>query len=154
MHASNLVDLVLVRHGIAVERIDGRDDPERPLTRRGLQRTEQMMSTLARSGLNVDRLITSSYRRALQTAQIALQSGLAPLLETDERLQPGGDVLGLLETLAGSVVLVGHEPDLGDLACDLLGWPRGGLVLKKAGVVEMQQTNGRWQLRALLRPGL
>ena len=101
-----LVDLVLVRHGIAVERIAGRDDPERPLTRRGLQRTEQMMSTLARGGLNVDQLITSSYRRALRTAQIALQAGLAPLLETDERLQPGGDVLGLLETLAGSVVLV------------------------------------------------
>ena len=50
--------------------------------------------------------------------------------------------------------LVGHEPDLGDLACGLLGCAPGSLVLKKAGVIQLRRSTGQWQLKALLRPAL
>ena len=50
--------------------------------------------------------------------------------------------------------LVGHEPDLGDLACGLLGCAQGSLVLKKAGVIQLRRSADHWQLQTLLRPAL
>lgn len=154
MPASCLAELVLLRHGIAEPRIEGRDHPDRGLTSEGLDRTEAVLAALAHRGLRLDLLVSSPFRRARETAQIALKAGLAPLLEIDNHLSPGGDAGGLLVSLRGRVGLVGHEPDLGNLACQLTGLPRGALKLKKAGLVRLRQSCGQWQFRALLTPGL
>ena len=90
MPASNWLDLVLIRHGIAEPRLQGLDHPERPLTARGRQRTHAVMQALLGRGLVLDRLISSPYRRALETAQLAVQVGMAPQLELDDRLRPAG----------------------------------------------------------------
>lgn len=64
------------------------------------------------------------------------------------------------------LALVGHEPDLGDLAARLLGAPAGALALRKAGlaVLELVESDwvpsggavgagcGAWRLRLLLTP--
>ena len=97
---------------------------------------------------------SSPYRRALQTAELALEAGLAPELAVDERLAPGGALETLLTPCDGRIGLVGHEPDLGQLACGLLGLMPGSLQLKKAGLVLLRRSEQRWQLDALLRPGL
>ena len=78
MPDSNWLDLVLIRHGIAEPRVQGLDHPERPLTSRGRQRTHAVMEALLGRGLVLDRLISSPYRRALETAQLALQVRMAP----------------------------------------------------------------------------
>ena len=154
MPASSLVDLVLLRHGIAEDRIGGRDHPERALTVLGRQRTRAVVETLVARGLQLDRLITSPYRRALETAELALQAGLAPVLDTDDRLCPGGSPAELMADLKGRVGLVGHEPDLSTLACDLLGMAHGALLLRKAGLVHLRPLQSGWELRGLFRPGL
>ena len=154
MPASSLVDLVLLRHGIAEDRIGGRDHPERALTVVGRQRTQAVVETLVARGLQLDRLITSPYRRALETAELALQAGLAPVLDTDDRLCPDASPEELMAELRGRVGLVGHEPDLSTLACDLLGMAHGSLLLRKAGLVQLRQTQSGWELRGLFRPGL
>ena len=154
MPASNSAELVLLRHGIAEPRQAGQDHPDRPLTEVGRQRTQRVMAALVRRGLRLDRLLTSPYLRALQTAQLALEAGLAPALVVDERLQPGGANETLLTPFDGRLGLVGHEPDLGDLACALLGCVPGSLVLRKAGVIQMRRSAGQWQLQTLLRPAL
>ena len=154
MPASNSAELVLLRHGIAEPRQAGRDHPDRALTVAGRQRTRLVMAALVQRGLRLDRLLTSPYRRALQTAELALEAGLAPELAVDERLAPGGALETLLTPCDGRIGLVGHEPDLGDLACALVGCPPGGLVLKKAGVIQLRRSAGQWQLKALLRPAL
>ena len=154
MPASNSVDLLLLRHGIAEPRQAGLDHPDRPLTEVGRQRTQRVMEALVRRGLRLDRLLTSPYLRALQTAQLALEAGLAAGLVVDERLQPGGPHETLLTPFDGRLGLVGHEPDLGDLACALLGCAPGSLVLKKAGVIQLRRSAGHWQLQTLLRPAL
>ena len=79
------------------------------------------MAALVQRGLRLDRLLSSPYRRALQTAELALEAGLAPELAVDERLQPGGALNILVTAFDQRLGLVGHEPDLGDLACGLLG---------------------------------
>ena len=66
----------------------------------------------------------------------------------------GGDHPERALTTQGRIDLVGHEPDLGQLACGLLGLMPGCLQLKKAGLVLLRRSEQRWQLDALLRPGL
>ena len=129
MPASNSAELVLLRHGIAEPRLAGEDHPDRPLTAAGRQRTQLVMAALVQRGLRLDHLLSSPYRRALQTAELALAAGLAPGLGVDERLKPGGPLQPLLTAFDGRLGLVGHEPDLGDLACALVGCPPGGFVL-------------------------
>ena len=154
MPASNSVDLLLLRHGIAEERLGGLDHPDRALTARGRRRTRAVIDALVCRGVGVERLITSPYRRALETAQIACEAGLSGQLEQQPWLQPGGDAALLVKDLSGRVGLVGHEPDLSDLACSLLGLVPGSLVLRKAGAMQLRGSGGSWQLHALLRPGL
>ena len=154
MPASNSADLVLLWHGIAEPRLAGQDHPDRALTAAGRQRTRLVMAALVQRGLRLDRLLSSPYHRALQTAELAVEAGLAPGLAVDERLEPGGALETLLTTFDGRLGLVGHEPDLGDLACGLLGCAQGSLVLKKAGVIQLRRSADHWQLQTLLRPAL
>ena len=124
------------------------------MTAAGRQRTQRVMTALVQRGLRLDRLLSSPYLRALQTSELALEAGLAPELAVDERLQPGGGLETLLTPWDGYLGLVGHEPDLGHLACALLRCAPGALVLKKAGVIQLRRSSGQWQLQALLRPAL
>ncbi len=151
---SNWLDLVLIRHGIAAPRFKGLDHPERPLTPRGRQRSHAVMQALVRRGIVLDRLISSPYRRALETAQLAVKVGMAAQLELDDRLRPAGSALELVQRLQGRVALVGHEPDLSQLACGLIGLAPGRIRLKKAGLVLLRRSEHRWQLQALLPPSL
>ena len=158
--ASTSVDLFLFRHGIAEERRHGLDDSLRPLTDEGILRTMEVARRLRSLGFAADRLLSSPYLRASQTAELAQQAGLAEQVEFESCLVPGGDAWPLLEGLFGRCLLVGHEPDLSHLAVRLLGAPLGCLVLKKAGFAHLRWSQqdrspaGRAELRVLLRPGL
>ncbi len=153
-----MAELLLLRHGIAEERRADLADGERALTRRGIARSRDVLERLVALELRCDQLLTSPLRRARQTAELAVQAGLAPALELAAGLAPGGDAWPLtlqaapLERLA----LVGHEPDLGDLAARLIGARAGALSLKKAGVALLRcngpLVSGGWQLRLLLAP--
>lgn len=148
-------ELLLLRHGIAEERDGIRPDAERALTAAGIQRTQQVVRRLQTFDLAADRLLSSPLRRARQTAEIAVAAGLAPSLALDAALAPGGDPLPLLQ--GGDwqrLLLVGHEPDLGELACRLIGAPAGAITLKKAGLALLDLGGEGVRLRLLLTPRL
>lgn len=147
-------ELLLLRHGIAEERGAPTPEPLRALTPAGRRRTRAVAERLAALQLKADRLISSPLVRARQTAEIAVAAGLAPVLEIHEALAPEGDAWPLLASAGGErLMLVGHEPDLGDLACRLLGARTGAITLKKAGlaVITLQPVPS---LRLLLAPKL
>ena len=50
------------------------------------------------------------------------------------------------------LALVGHEPDLGALAAQLIGAPEGAIALKKAGIALLLLGPGRGQLKLLMAP--
>jgi phosphohistidine phosphatase len=134
--------IVLFRHGPAGRRDPSRwpDDGQRPLTERGVGRTQLGARGLAHVLPEVSVILTSPLTRALQTAKLLDQElEAAHGVEKIEALSPGHSyraVLKRLEACGASeiVVLVGHEPDLGKLAGMLLfGAPATGLPLKKAG---------------------
>jgi phosphohistidine phosphatase len=163
-------ELLLLRHGLAEDREQaaaaGRPDDERPLTAEGRRRTAQVAERLLALELQGVAMLSSPLLRARQTAEIACQVGLAPGFELAPPLAPQGDPLPLLtpwlapSSPGGRLVLVGHEPDLSELACRLCGAPPGSLQLKKAGVVLLElpkaaaavELPGRCRLTLLLTP--
>ncbi len=149
-----------MRHGIAVKRHRGVDHPDRCLTPFGLERTFEVCCRLRDLGFISDRLYSSPYRRAGETAELAVKSGMAPEVEFAGCLKPGGDPWSLVQGLKGSCLLVGHEPDLSLLATELMGARFGGLRLRKAGLCHLrwdqshQDPRGVAQLQGLLKPRL
>jgi phosphohistidine phosphatase len=132
--------IYLVRHAIAAERGAAYpDDALRPLTPAGTERFRKVAKGLAWLDVRVDRILTSPLVRARQTADILSQElpGKPQIVET-EALVPGATFDELRTHMAEfsrclSVALVGHEPDIGQLAARLLGL-RHPLAFKKGGV--------------------
>ena len=144
------MEIYLIRHGIAAERGTYADDRQRPLTKKGMTRTTEVAHSLLNIGLSFDRILSSPLVRALQTAEILQQVGLAKTIETFEPLEPQGKLeLGLkrlqhhqLETPQGKLALVGHQPDLSNWAEMLIaGSINHQMVLKKAGIVGLKLPN-------------
>jgi phosphohistidine phosphatase len=138
------LELHLVRHAIAAERgPDYPDDTQRPLTPDGAARWRRAVAGLRELGVVLDLVVTSPLVRAHETAEI-LVAGLRPKprLVTSEALAPGRRVaepVALVGKYAAQprgpsrIALVGHEPDLGELAAKLLG--AKGLVEFKKGAI-------------------
>jgi phosphohistidine phosphatase len=136
-------DLFLVRHAIAAERgEEWPDDSKRPLTETGIARFKEVVKGLAWLDVELDEIFTSPLVRAKQTANL-LAHGLAnkAAVKTLEELSPGHAPRVVMSELSRSarrrrIALVGHEPDLGELASHLLGSPRA-LAFKKGGVCQI-----------------
>jgi phosphohistidine phosphatase len=141
------VKLYLVRHAVAAQRSASRwpDDSERPLTEDGAARFRSGARGLARLAPTVDRLLSSLYARAWQTAVILHEEIRWPEPEQCAELEAdrsSRDTLDLLQTLGttASLALVGHEPNLSLLASRLLigESERVRLELKKGGAVLLE----------------
>ena len=134
------IELYLVRHAIAADRgPEWPDDTKRPLTERGIARFKETVKGLRRLDVEIDEIFTSPLIRAYQTAEL-LAEGLAgkPVVKVLDALSPGhtsGAVISQLARVAKRrrVALVGHEPDLGELAAHLIGAGRA-LTFKKGGI--------------------
>ena len=133
--------ILLLRHGPAGNADPRRfpDDRDRPLTSLGKKRTRRAMRGLANFEPVIDRVWTSPLVRARETAALLARAyDPPPPITVVEALAPGGDALAALaaDRHAGAketLVLVGHEPDLGLLAGRLVAGPGITLPLKKAG---------------------
>ena len=154
-------ELLLIRHGIAVERGSTATDEERALTAEGRARTRKELQRMEKLDLGCGPLVSSPLVRARQTAELALQLGLGDTLSFSEALAPGQDpmplLLELLEEPWKRLGLFGHEPDLSQLASHLLGCSTNSIQIKKAGAVLLelelpQPEPGSCQLRLLLSP--
>jgi phosphohistidine phosphatase len=153
-------ELYLVRHGLAEERGDAwPDDAKRPLTDEGISKMRKSVRGLARLGVSVDVVLTSPLVRARQTAEI-VAAGLSPRpsLVTIDSLAPEGtyaSVIADLEKHAKKtrIALVGHEPNIGELAARLIG-SRHAIEFRKGAVcridVEALPPSGPGDLRWLL----
>ena len=133
-------ELYLVRHAIAAERGDEwPDDTKRPLTKRGISRFRKCASGLRELEAAVDEIFTSPLVRAKQTADL-LAAGMdgKPPVKILDALAPGHTAQDVMTQLAKAakrrrIALVGHEPELGELAAHLIGASRA-MPFKKGGV--------------------
>ncbi len=158
------LELYLIRHGIAAERgEDYPDDSKRPLTGAGIKRLHQEARALNALDVGFDHIIASPLTRTKQTAEI-LMAALAskPTLSTSDALAPAGSPSGVFQELGrhmrkGRIALVGHEPNIGELAARLIG-ARVPLTFKKGGICridfEVFPPKGTGQLRWFVPPGM
>lgn len=140
-----MFQLYCVRHGLAGQFGDYDDDSVRPLTEEGQQKTRKVAKRLRELGIHCDRLLTSPYQRAHQTAAILQEAGVADRLETVDFLAPDSSIEPLLSWLDRHrqenqvFAIVGHEPELSEWAELLVfGQAIGRLTLKKAGVIGLE----------------
>ena len=133
-------ELYLVRHAIAAERgEEWPDDAKRPLTERGMARFKEVAKGLNGLDVAIDEVFTSPLIRAKQTADL-LAAGITgkPTVKLLDALAPGHTAVQVMSQLAKSakrrrIALVGHEPDLGELAAHVIG-ARRALPFKKGGI--------------------
>ena len=117
------MDLLLWRHA---EAEDGIPDLKRKLTARGEKQSKKMAEWLHQHAPKKLRILVSPAVRCQQTAQ-----ALGLPFETDKRLGTDGNVVSLLAAAGwpdggdaakgnGAVLVVGHQPTLGQAAAHLL----------------------------------
>lgn len=128
------MDLILWRHAEAEEAPDGGDDLERPLTSRGEKQAARMASWLDRQLPEGLRVLVSPSVRTEQTARV-----LGRKFKPRAELLPGGSVDDLLELAQwpksrGAVLVVGHQPMLGETAARLLGMTASQCSIRKGSV--------------------
>ena len=129
--------LYLMRHGIAAEPSKTTSDADRALTADGVRKTTRVAVGLQRMGLEPDLILSSPLRRAEETARLVAET-LAPSVSVElyPPLAGGATPEAVLKGLRASrgarqVILVGHQPDLGDvgvLPADRLANPRAAAV--------------------------
>jgi phosphohistidine phosphatase len=143
------MELYCIRHGLAAERGTYTNDDKRPLTDEGIRKTKRVAQRLYELDLRFDLILTSPLVRARQTADILQMNGLSKQLEEIDFLAPGGSFTAGVNWLmqwraAGGtqLAIVGHEPDLGEWAEQLVwGKAQQNLVVKKAGVIGIRLPN-------------
>ncbi|MDR0275995.1 MAG: histidine phosphatase family protein [Burkholderiaceae bacterium] len=138
------MDLILWRHAQAREAAGAMSDLQRPLTPQGERQAARMAAWLNRQLPERTRILASPALRAVQTADALgrpyrLHEGLCPGAAADDLLRlagwPGARV---------PVLIVGHQPALGQAAAQLLGLPAGECAMRKGAV---------WWLRGHRRGG-
>jgi phosphohistidine phosphatase len=126
------MDLLLWRHADAA---DGSPDMARPLTERGQAQARAMAQWLLKRMPEGIRLLSSPARRALETAQ-----ALGLPIETRDELGPDAKPAALIAAAGWPdaelpVLIVGHQPTLGDTAARLLGAEGRALPVRKGAVL-------------------
>ncbi len=103
------------------------DDSKRPLTSEGIARLRKEAKALEGLGVSFDQILSSPLVRARQTADVFAEElkGKPPIANTDA-LTPAGSPGAVIQELAkhmrkASIALVGHEPNMGELAAFLIG---------------------------------
>lgn len=136
------VMIYLMRHGIAADATAEMSDADRALTADGVRKTERVAIGLQKVDVRPDLILSSPLRRAEETARLVADV-LAPqsAVELYPPLAGGFSAEDIIRGLrahrrASQILLVGHQPDLGQLASYLLTGSENlvPLPFKKAGV--------------------
>jgi phosphohistidine phosphatase len=135
-----MLELYLIRHGVAEERgKEWPDDSKRPLTPQGIARLRKEARGLDAIGVGFDQIVTSPLVRTRQTAEIlAEEMKVKASIVPSDALAPAGAPAAVMQEIARHVrkprvALVGHEPNLGELAAQLIG-ARSAIAFKKGGI--------------------
>jgi phosphohistidine phosphatase len=159
--------LYIVRHAIAVPRgTPGIQDDERPLTEEGIRKMRQAAEGLQILDYVPELILSSPLIRARQTAEILLEAfGKNIKMKTLEALAPSAGRKDLYRSIEPyeeklkSLMLVGHQPSLGEMAGEIAwGSPDFFIELKKGGAcaIELERLGEppKGSLAALLTPSI
>ena len=138
------MDLILWRHAEANDPDSGQDDIARALTSRGEKQAARMAKWLDRQLPEATRILVSPAVRCEQTAL-----ALARKYKIKPELGPGRSLEELLNAAQwpnakSPVLVIGHQPVLGQAVAHLLGLPNSDARVRRGAV---------WWLRGRERDG-
>jgi phosphohistidine phosphatase len=135
------MEIYILRHGVAEEPQTGQPDSERPLTADGRKKLRNVLRTAASAGVVPSLILTSPFKRALQTAQVAadILQYKSELLRT-QALEPSSSPKAVWDEIRvhkdeSGILLAGHEPLFSRLTAYLLGSPNLQVEFKKGAMV-------------------
>lgn len=163
--------LHLLRHAKSSWADEELSDHDRPLSGRGRRACNLLAGHLASSGIAPDLVLASPARRAAETVE-GISGAFRPHIPiwTDERLYTAeaadlAAVIAEVPDMARSVLLVGHNPAIEDLAEQLIDdhsseaaialrhkYPTGALASFEVRAPWTALTNGGTRLRSFVRP--
>lgn len=140
------MQLLLIRHGEAIDAGPDGSDRSRWLTERG--RAETVASGRHLRAHPPGALVTSPLVRAVQTAEILAAEAPPPGPVTVLPALASGDIAAIVRYVEawrgdGPLALVGHEPTLSQVVMALLPrtrWPG----FEKSAVVSLTRSDGQW----------
>jgi phosphohistidine phosphatase len=149
------MDLILWRHADAE---DGVPDMARALTPKGLKQAAQMARWLREHLPKDTRVLVSPATRAQQTAR-----ALTGEFEIERAIAPGASFASVLAKTGwpqakGAVLVVGHQPTLGQVAAMLISGHPSDWIIKKGAIMwlthRVRGEDHQVVLRATLSPEL
>ena len=145
------MDLIFWRHAEAEDWTEGCDDMARSLTPRGEKQAKRMANWLDRQLPEGTRIVCSPARRCEQTVmalgrKYKLRPELAPDTTPDALLSMAGWPNG-----KSVVLLVGHQPSLGQSIALLLGMQHDGCAVRKGALwwIRIRERDGDTQTAVL-----
>jgi phosphohistidine phosphatase len=147
------MELILWRHA---EAVDGVPDHERQLTDKGVRQAKKMAAFLRSRLPDNTHILVSPAVRAQQTAR-----ALTGEFDTEPALAPGATPRDVLKssgwpTSEGGVLIVGHQPYLGETVALLLADSQMTFSIKKSAVwwLSCRERSGDFQtvLRLVISP--
>jgi phosphohistidine phosphatase len=149
------MDLILWRHAEAEDSVP---DSERKLTAKGRKQAERVAAWLAQRLPDDARILASPTARTQQTA-----ASIERPFDTVAAVGPGASCEAILEAAgwpgrSGTVVVVGHQPVLGEVASRLLAGKASSWGIKKGALwwfsCREHSAGTETTLRAVVSPDL
>jgi phosphohistidine phosphatase len=149
------MDLILWRHADAAE---GGRDLDRKLTAKGRKQASRVAEWLTARLPGKYLVLSSPARRARETAD-----ALNVRYKIAEQLAPGAAIEAIVEAAGwpkhkGTVIIVGHQPDLGRAVASLIAGINADWSVKKGGLwwLQRRERDGTKQVvvRAVIAPDL
>jgi phosphohistidine phosphatase len=151
------MDLLLWRHAEAEE---GLPDLKRKLTARGEKQAQQLAEWINKHAPKKLRILASPALRCQQTAK-----ALGLPFETDKRLSTDGNVSNLLAAIGwpdgsargtenSAILVIGHQPTLGQTAALLLSGEEANWTIKKGAVWWFSNRTRQGESQTVLRAAI
>lgn len=144
--------LTILRHGKAARNDVGMSDYERPLSPRGEADAPVMAERITDAGIRPSLIMSSPAARAWTTAKLVARALSYPVefLQREDRVYLASldkllDVVSEQDAAFNSIILVGHNPGLTELANHLL--PGVTDSIPTCGIVSLNIETDSWDLR-------
>ncbi len=142
------MNLYVLRHASAGEkRPNPILDRKRPLDKEGKQQCLLIGSYLNALRVNVDLIVSSPLKRALQTASlVGTELGYESTIQLSDELAPGGTVEGFLRLVASlnvyeNVLVIGHNPSLSQFLGSMISTSgRANIRMRKGTIARVDCT--------------
>jgi phosphohistidine phosphatase len=155
---ATLMEIYLLRHGIAANDSPTGRDSDRTLTDEGRSKLRQVLKIVSDGGVRPELIISSPFVRARQTADIAKELlGYKDEIAFSDALVPEADPQDIWQEIRtvhkGSecILLASHEPLMGRCLGYLLGAPELLVDFKKGAIVRVDLESLGVHPRGILR---